>query len=429
MLYQGAGAARRQFPPLESILSPDPASKDHAADVSQPDRRGLYGAYATGFLSMGQAELLTLVVPLWAMLQGASPTQIGTLVGARSLLTFFLAIHGGALMDRLGTRRVLMFFAAACGAVAACYPFLPWFPAMVLMQMLVGLSGNMTWIGAQTMIGEVTRGDPGQIGWFSFYARIGNVLTPLLIGVVWDLAGPTLSFLCIAAWSSTLFIVSSQIPDVRVIERSGRFSWRDVLPKLSDYTGSFRLLVLPAIAVTLAVSFIRHATNGVEASFFIVYLRELGFAAAAIGALFSIAEVANGFSSLLAGRVSKLMPIPWLMVGLTTVSAALLLITPFMGGVFVLLALAQTVRRGCEGVVQPLMFSMQTRAVSRDRQGSMVGLRVTNNRLSSIITPMAMGVVVEYAGIENGFIVVGSVLLLACIALAIAVARTPELRH
>ena len=187
--------------------------------------------------------------------------------------------------------------------------------------------------------------------------------------------------------------------------------------------------MLPAIAVTLAVSFIRHATNGVEVSFFIVYLRELGFAAAAIGALFSIAEVVNGFSSLLAGRVSKLMPIPWLMVGFTTLSAALLLITPFMGGVFVLLALAQTVRRGCEGVVQPLMFSMQTRAVSRDRQGSMVGLRVTNNRLSSIITPMAMGVIVEYAGIENGFIVVGSVLLLACIALAIAVARTPELRH
>ncbi len=410
-------------------LTAEPAPKDHAVLDSPAHRRGLYGAYATGFLSMGQSELLTLVVPLWAMLQGASPTEIGALVGARSLLTFFFAIHGGALMDRLGTRRVLMFFAAACGTVAACYPFLPWFPAMVAMQMLVGLSGNMTWIGAQTMIGEVTRGDPGQIGWFSFYARIGNVLTPLLIGVVWDLAGPTLSFLCIAAWSSTLFLVSSQIPDVRVIERKDRFSWRDIMPRLSDYTGSLRLLVLPAIAVTLAVSFIRHATNGVEASFFIVYLRELGFAAAAIGALFSIAEFVNGFSSLLAGRVSKLAPIPWLMVGFTGFSALLLLTTPFLGGAFVLLALAQTIRRGCEGVVQPLMFSMQARAVSRDRQGSMVGLRVTNNRLSSIITPMAMGVVVEYAGIENGFIVVGTVLLLACIALGIAVVRTPELRH
>ena len=410
-------------------MPPDPAPKEQTAQVSPTDRRSLYSAYAAGLFSMGQAELLTLVVPLWAMLQGASPTQIGTLVGARSLLTFFFAIHGGALMDRLGTRRVLMFFAAATGVVAASYPFVPWFAAMVVLQMLVGLAGNMTWIGAQTMIGEVTRGDPGQIGWFSFYARIGNVVTPLLAGLIWDIAGPTPAFLSVALWSGSLFLVAAQMPDTRVVERTGRFSIREILPRLSDYTGSFRLIVLPAIAVTLAVSFIRHATNGVEASFFIVYLKQLGFAAAAIGALFSIAEVFNGFSSLLAGRVSRWMPIPLLMVGFTTVSAALLLITPFFGGAFVLLALAQTIRRGCEGVVQPLMFSMQTRAVSRDRQGSMVGLRVTNNRLSSIITPMAMGVVVEHFGIENGFVIVGAVLLLACTALMIGVVRTPELRR
>ena len=410
-------------------MSPDSSSKAQVAQSSPPDRRSLYGTYATGLFSMGQAELLTLAVPLWALLQGASPTEIGTLVGARSVLTFFLAIHGGALMDRLGTRRVMMFFAAATGVVAASYPFLPWFPAMVVMQMLVGLAGNMTWIGAQTMVGEVTRGDPGQIGWFSFFARIGNVITPLLIGLIWDIAGPTFSFFGIALWSCTLFLVTSQINDVRVIEKSGSFSWREILPRVSDYTGSLRLIVLPAIAVTLAVSFIRHATNGVEASFFIVYLRELGFAAAAIGALFSMAEVVNGFSSLLAGRVAKLMPIPWVMVGFTSVSALLLLITPFLGGVFILLALAQALRRGCEGVVQPLMFSMQSRAVARDRQGSVVGLRVTNNRLSSIITPIGMGVIVEYLGIENGFIIIGTVLLLACAALAVAVMRTPELNR
>ena len=112
---------------------------------------------------MGQAELLTIIIPLWALLQGATPTRIGALVGARSVLTFFLAIHGGALMDRLGTRRVLMFFACATGVVALLYPLLPWFPAMVVMQMLIGFAGNMTWIGAQNIIGHVTGGDPGQI--------------------------------------------------------------------------------------------------------------------------------------------------------------------------------------------------------------------------------------------------------------------------
>ncbi len=378
---------------------------------------------------MGQSELLTMVIPLWAVLQGASPTQIGTLIGARSLLTFFLAIHGGALMNRLGTRRVLMFFACSTGALAALYPFLPRFPAMVVMQILIGFAGNMAWIGAQTIIGEVTGGDPGHIGQFSFFARMGNVIAPLLMGLMWDVAGPELSFLGVALWSCLLFVVVSQIHDPLVTAATGTFTWREIVPRLTDYTGSLRLVLIPAVALPLAVSFLRHATNGVENSFLIVYLREVGFAAVTIGALFSIAEIINGFSSLLSGRVAKLMPIPWVMVGLTSLAILLLVITPFLGGVFVFLALAHSLRRGFEGIVQPLMFSLQSRAVARNQQGSVVGLRVTNNRLSSIITPVAMGVIVDRFGIDNGFIVMGAILLLMCAALAVVVARSPMLKR
>ena len=121
----------------------------------------LRATYVSGLFSMGQAELLTFIVPLWAVLQGASPTEIGALVGARSLLTFFLAIHGGALMDRLGTRRVMLFFTAMTGLLAAVYPLLPWLAVMLILQMLIGFASNMTWIGAQTMIAQVTGGDAG----------------------------------------------------------------------------------------------------------------------------------------------------------------------------------------------------------------------------------------------------------------------------
>jgi MFS family permease len=393
------------------------------------NRRSLYASYAAGLFSMGQAELLTMVIPLWALLQGASPTQIGTLVGARSLLTFFLAIHGGALMDRLGTRRVMMFFACATGALAALYPALPWFPAMVAMQTLIGFASNMAWIGAQTIIAEITGGDPGQIGRFSFFARIGNVIAPLLMGLLWDVAGPTLSFLGVTVWSILLFLAVSQIEKPAISHMVGRVSWRDVLPKLSDYTGSVKLVVIPAVALTLAVSFMRHATNGVENSFFIVYLREIGFAGILIGTMFSIAEVVNGLSSLVSGRVARLMPIPWIMVGFTAVSIALLVITPYLGGIFALLAVAHSLRRGFEGIVQPLMFSLQARAVARNQQGSIVGLRVTNNRLSSIITPIMMGVIVDTFGLAHGFLIMGAILLLACGTLACVIARTPALRQ
>lgn len=404
-----------------------PASEEPAPTLT--NRRSLYASYAAGLFSMGQAELLTMVIPLWALLQGASPTQIGTLVGARSLLTFFLAIHGGALMDRLGTRRVMMFFACATGALAALYPALPWFPAMVAMQTLIGFASNMAWIGAQTIIAEVTGGDPGLIGRFSFFARIGNVIAPLLMGLLWDVAGPTLSFLGVTVWSIFLFLAVSQIEKPAISHVVGRVSWRDVLPKLSDYTGSVKLVVIPAVALTLAVSFMRHATNGVENSFFIVYLREIGFAGVLIGTMFSIAEIVNGLASLVSGRVARLMPIPWIMVGFTAVSIALLVITPYLGGIFALLAVAHSLRRGFEGIVQPLMFSLQARAVARNQQGSIVGLRVTNNRLSSIITPIMMGVIVDNFGLAHGFLIMGAILLLACATLACVIARTPALRQ
>lgn len=391
--------------------------------------RNIKPACAVGLFSMGQAELLTLVVPLWAVLQGASPAEVGALVSARSVLTFFLAIHGGALMDRLGTRRVLMFFALATAGLATIYPWLPWLPVMLALQMLIGFAANMSWIGAQTIIAQISGGDPGRIGVFSFFARIGTVVAPILMGLMWDFAGPMLSFLGISVWSSCLFLaVMSLEKPPPTASYAGRVRWRDALPRLSDYTGSLQLIVFPAVLFTLAISFMRHAMNAAEASFFIVYLREIGFAGTAIGAIFSIAEIFNGLGSLSSGRLARLMPMTWLMVGFTALSVATLGLTPFLGGLFVLLAASHAVRRTCEGIVQPFMFSLQARAVPRDKQGAMVGLRVTNNRLSSIVTPLAMGVIVQMVGLEAGFVVTSVLLLAACAALAIAIYRSPTLR-
>lgn len=395
------------------------------SDHVQPSKRSLHAAYAAGLFSMGQAELLTMVVPLWAVLQGVSPTEIGILVGAKSMITFFLAIHGGALMDRLGTRRVMLFFAAVSGSLAALYPVLPWFPLMVTLQMLIGFAGNMSWIGAQTIIAQLTKGEPGKIGQFSFFSRLGNVMAPLLMGLLWDFAGPTVSFLGVSLWAGLMFLVITQIENPQKAETLvGRIGWRDILPRLSDYTGSLKLALLPLVAFTLAISFMRHATNGVENSFFIVYLRDVGFAGTMIGVMFSIAEITNSFASLAAGRVARWLPIPWLMLGFTTVSIALLTITPLLGGAFLLLAIAHSMRRGFEGLVQPLMFSLQAKAVPSHVQGSIVGLRVTNNRLSSIITPILMGLIVETFGIADGFMLMGGLLLTACAILAVVVFRT-----
>jgi nitrate/nitrite transporter NarK len=61
--------------------------------------------------------MLSVLVPLYGVAVGLNPAQIGLIVAARSVLPATLSIHGGILMDQLGTQRVLLWVAGACATL------------------------------------------------------------------------------------------------------------------------------------------------------------------------------------------------------------------------------------------------------------------------------------------------------------------------
>src|ERR1700730_4074184 len=81
--------------------------------------------YVAGPFAMGYTEFYNFLIPLYGLRLGMSAGAIGMLVGARSLLAVFLSIHVGVLMDRLGTRRVTLFFVWTAMTVAPVFPLLP----------------------------------------------------------------------------------------------------------------------------------------------------------------------------------------------------------------------------------------------------------------------------------------------------------------
>ena len=83
-----------------------------AAGASRPEvaKRAYYPVLGTGLAADINADFMSVTVPLWAVMLGATPAEIGIMIGARSFLPFLLAIHGGVLMDRLGTRRMMLIF-------------------------------------------------------------------------------------------------------------------------------------------------------------------------------------------------------------------------------------------------------------------------------------------------------------------------------
>src|SRR6185312_14324555 len=159
---------------------------------------------------------------------------------------------------------------------------------------------------------------------------------------------------------------------------------------------------------------------------YVVYLDHIGLAGTVIGILFAAIEIASGFGSLAAGWAMRRGDPQKTMLSGTAASILFICATPFLGGVFLLLLLAQLGRGWLQGVVQPMMFSVQAKAVGRFRQGSVVGLRQTMNRMSAIIVPPIMGGIADHWGITTSFVVLGTFLILLCIPIIRITRRAAE---
>ena len=381
---------------------------------------------------MGYIDVFVFLMPLYGLSLGLTATEIGWLVGSRTILTLFFSIHIGVLMDRFGTLRVMRLFVVIAMIAAPLYPLLDAFWALLLLQIIVGGAVSFGWAGGQTLIAQIGHGDAGYIGYFSFASRLGTTGAPLIAGAVWDLGGVWPSYLLAVAWGAILLVTLwyATEPPIEKAEdapsQPERFSVRDVMPRLSDYTRSFAMMVIPVIAISVAVMFLRNTTSGINNSVYVVYLDGVGLTGWDIGVLFAAIEFASGVGSLFGRPAMRLGHPLWTMTIATGLAIALICITPWLGGIFILLLAAQVLRGFFQGISQPVMFSAQSKSVGRHEQGAVVGLRQTLNRLSAIIIPPVMGAIADHWGIAESFFIMGAGLLFLCVAVAVWVAMTPR---
>jgi MFS family permease len=80
----------------------------------------------------------------------------------------------------------------------------------------------------------------------------------------------------------------------------------------------------------------------------------------------------------------------------------------------------------CQGIMQPVGYSILSTAAGRNAQGAVMGLRMTGTRLMNTILPPAMGAAVEVWGIEAGFYVIGGVLIVVLLLLSVGIAQSPS---
>jgi MFS family permease len=387
--------------------------------------------YGIGLFSTSIFHIAAVIVPLYAATMTTSPLMFGLVFSAAHFLPLFLSIHTGALMDRLGARRVMLVCTVLGAVTPLLYPAFPWIWALVFLQMFFGLSESMGWLGAQTMIGQLMHGKTVYAGRMSFIIRIGHLVCAPLAGISWDLAGPWGGFVLMSLWGFGAVVCSLLLPKHPVdpdapVPEGRRAKVRALLPNASDYLTAFRLLGVPAVTIIVVLGALMHVGNAVQGSFYVAWLNEMGLTGTAIGLLGPAAAIGAALFSLLTAKLMRYVGGLW--IALLSLWSGILLVcaTPLFGSYF-LLQMAMFLRSGANGLAQPLVITLVLRGAGRENQGKAIGLRGTANRIASIVSPLAMGAIAEAVGLEHSFYVVGALVSVVMIGIAIYLWRNPRI--
>ena len=391
--------------------------------AAQVTRRETLATFGSGLFTNGVWDMLSVAVPLYAVAVGLDAAEIGLVISARSVLPAVLSIHGGIIMDELGTRRVLRWVAAASAALPLFFPLSGWFVILTTLQLLLGLATSLGMAASQTWSMQTSHGDTAILARYSVATRIGTFIGPVVVGAAWDLFGPWAAFACVSVCAAgTIGSTAYGTADSDPRSETGRPNLAALMPNWQAHKRALRLAVVPAVAFILFASFLRNTSGAIQSSLFVVYLNEVGLSGTLIGALVSIAELSGVFGSLAAAAAQRRMHANRLVILCTAMSIFAICVTPLLAPAFLMLALAAAVRGVFQGMSQPLMYAVLTQGVPGGRHGASVGLRNAVVRLGSIVTPALMGFIAEAYGIAASFYIIGAVYL-AATALLVLVDR------
>jgi MFS family permease len=387
--------------------------------------------YGIGLFSTSIFYITAVVVPLHAYSLNPSPFTFGLVFSAAHVLPLFFSIHTGALIDRLGARRVLLFCTILGASMPLLYPLAPNIWALIVLQMFLGFAESMGWLGAQTMIGQYMQGKTVYAGRLSFIVRIGQFVAPPMAGIAWDWTGAWGAFILMSIWGSGAVICTIILPPLKIEATNahrlpGSYAGlRGLLPNLGDYLTAFRLLARPAVVIIVLLSAMLHLGNTVQTSFYVAWLKEIGLTGTAIGFISPFGAVGAALFSLVSARLTKYIPGLWIVLLALWCGIILISITPLLGS-YVLLVIAMFLRSGSNGLAQPLIITLVLGGAGRSNMGKATGLRGTGNRIASVLGPAAMGVVAQAWGLEYAFYFAGVTISLMMAAMAIYLWRNPD---
>jgi MFS family permease len=352
--------------------------------------------FSVGFLGFAGISAGRVTLSLYALELGAQPMAVGVLVAMLYVFPLLLSWPLGALSDRIGPRKPLL-FGVVCGACGMAIPFFArTLPAMYFAAALSGLALAVLHVIAQNLVGIIS--EPAQrarnFSNFSMMGAATNFVGPLVAGLAIDHAGHA---------AACLFVVSMWLA------AAGLLLWRGkVLPgstgRSASTTRIIDSLANREIRRTLITSSLAQLGTDLFQFYLPIHGHAVGLSATAIGAVLAAFAFASFVVRVVLTRLIAGVGEEKLLAYSFYVGAAGFAMVPFCHTVLPLTLVSFVFGLGM-GCGQPITLMLMFSHSPQGRSGETLGLRLTVNNLMRVLGPAVSGSVGSAFGLVAVFLI------------------------
>ncbi|MEO7743538.1 MAG: MFS transporter [Usitatibacter sp.] len=345
-----------------------------------------------------------ILLSLSALSMDATPFQVGVLAAMFAAFPLLLAVHAGKISDRIGVKRPIVWGAVVIAAGISLPLVVSGLAGLILASALVGLGHIFFHVSIHNLIGGYGAGEARtrNFATFSLGASVSAFIGPALAGISIDFQGFPATHVLLA-----LVALS---PAALLLARPGIVPQHTPPAKSESAGGSLELLRDPGLLRTLIMSGV--TLTGIElfSFYFPVYGRSIGLSASAIGMVMSCYAVAAFLVRMGMPRATRHLGEVGVLTASLFMAGATYLLVPMVSQAWLLALIAFLLGIGL-GCAQPLTIILTYNHAPPGRSGEALGLRLTANKLTQILVPLAFGAMGSAFGLIPVFFANGAFLL------------------
>lgn len=337
---------------------------------------------ALALFSMTGVRAGRVMLALYALHLGAQPVTVGILAAAFSVPPMLLSLVAGRFADRVGARMPLVIGAAGGGLGMLVLYFLPGMPALFVAAFMNGFAFTFMNVTLQNLVGLLSTPDeqPRNFSNFSLALAVANFLGPLAIGFSIDHLG--------YGYACLVIVGISLVPVALLVLK--RMALPHTKSKEKKAGSLIEALMRPGVWRVLATSSL--VVTGIDMfQFYLpIYAHSIELSASLTGVVLAAYSAAAFAVRLMMPWLLKKFTVEQLLSYSFYLGAATFALVPLFqnGWVLMLVSFVFGIGMGC---CQPITLMLTFSGSTEGRSGEALGLRLTVNHLTRVVTPVLFG--------------------------------------